>query len=366
MSRTESLTGIRQVLGSKRVIALFLTLVIVSSAGCSGFLGGDSGGDDSDAIASVPAGVDGVMQFDSGVIDDSTTVTLMDGLIDMGSDEVDQVEEQKSYEELIEEFEQETELSIDDFHTATVFMKLEDFEQEEYGGMIVETEWSWEELQEAADDTDQEFEEDSYNGVTVYKSTDEMGEVTWVADFEDGTFAFGTPEAVQDTIDTNQGDAETFSGELRDAYDRAEDGYMTAAFLIPEEEVNNAGAEAGMNAQFVPTPEIMTMTYYTDGNDMKLDTQMTMASQEEAEQFYQIAGGTIDPPSDGNQAQAGPMGSLIDATSVSQDGDTVTINFSMTPEEILTLLEEFNTMMGAGMGSGMSSVDGAQSIGLAG
>jgi len=328
-------------LASRQVWAVLFTVLMVSAAGCSGFLGGDDGGaSDQAAIDSVPEGVDTVMSFDSGIVDDQTTVDLMNGLIEMGGDSV----EGDSYEDVLAEAESESDLSRDGFHSLTVFTNAEEIDQQEYVGMIAETDWSWEELQSASEEEFEDIEEDSYNGVTVYKETDAMDEEAWVADFGDGTFAFGTPQAVRDVVDTREGEASPFSGRLRDAYDRAADGYMKMAMLVPEEQVDEAGQQAGVGASFAPTPDVVTMTYHTDGDTMNLDAQLTMASQEEAQQLNQLASATLEPPTDDQSGGEGPFATLIEATSVSQDGDTVTMNFSITPDELLALFENLGTM----------------------
>lgn len=356
MNTTESLAGIYGFLGSKEAVGIFLASLLVFSAGCSGLLS-DGGGADAATIDSVPDGVDGVMHFDSGVVEDQTTVTLMNGLLERGG-------EDQSYEEMLEEAEAESNLSRDDFNSATVFMKLEDLEQQEYAGMIVDTEWSWEELREASDDEVGEVEEDEYNGVTVYTETDEMDEEAWVADFGDGTFAFGTPDVVRDVIDTREGDASSFGGDLRTAYDNAEDGYMKSAFVVPEQEVDEAGDQAGVGTDFVPTPEIMTMTYFTDGDTMNVDAEMTMNSTEEAEQFYQVAGATLDPATDPPGDSQDPFTTLVDAISVDQDDETVEMSVSMTPETLLELLDQLGGTMGPGVGGTLSV--GPSPAGIAG
>lgn len=358
MDLRERLSGAYGLLSSEKAIAVFLASILVFGAGCSGLLQEDSAADDTGTVESVPAGVDGVMHFDSGVVDDQTTVTLMNGLLE-------QSEEDRSYEEILAEAESESNLSREAFNSATMFMKLEEFEQEEYAGVIIDTEWTWEELREASDDEIEDVEEETYNGVTVYKSTDEMSEDAWVADFGDGTFAFGVPEAVEDVIDTREGDADSFGGDLRTAYDSAEDGYMKSAFLVPEEEVDDAGQQAGVDANYVPTPRIMTMTYYTDGNTMNVDADMTMNSTEEAEQFYQVAGATLDPATDAPEDDQNPFTTLVEAITVEQNGETVTMNFSITPEELLDLLEQLGAMTGPGVG-GTVSVGAGPSTGIAG
>jgi hypothetical protein len=345
MSRLPTATGVYEFFTSDRVLAVFLAGLLVFGAGCSGLLGDDGGGD-SAAVDSVPENVDGVIHFDSGIIQDDATVTFMNGLLEMSG-------ENQTYQEILDEIESESDLSMEDFNSATTFMRLEDYEQEEYAGTIVDTEWTWEQLQEAGDEEVEDPEEDEYNGVTVYKSTDEMGQETWAADFGDGVFAFGTPDAVRDTIDTREGDANSFGGELRTAYDNVEDGYMKAAFIVPEEEVNQASEEAGVDANYVPTPQIMTMTYYTNGETMNLDTQMTLASEEEAEQFSQVVGATLDPPSNDGGNQADPFTRLVDAISVEQDGENVTIDFSMAASDLVDLIEQLAQSFGGGMGPGM-------------
>ena len=108
------------------------------------------------------------------------------------------------------------------------------------------------------------------------------------------------------------------------------------------------------------------MTYYTNGETMNLDTQMTLASEEEAEQFSQVVGATLDPPSNDGGNQADPFTRLVDAISVDQDGENVTIDFSMAASDLVDLIEQLAQSFGGGMGdSGFSSVS-TSTPGLAG
>jgi hypothetical protein len=343
---------------TRQALAVALAALLVFNAGCAGFLGdGDGGSDGTSAIGSVPAGVDTVMTFESGIVDDPTTVSLMNGLIEMSGANVGG--EQQSYEDILAEAESESELSRDGFHSVTVFANASTVENEQYAGMIAQTDWSWEDLIAASNatmgDIEEQLTEDSYNGVTVYKNdTAQVEEDAWIADFGDGTFAVGSSQAVKDVIDTRQGDAEPFSGDLRNAYENAEDGYMKMAMVVPEDQVSQAGQQTGVPTNFVPTPEIVTMTYYTGDNTMNLDAQMTMANQEEAEQFSQVVGATLDPPSDSSQGpQSGPFAMLVEATDVKQNGKDVTVGVSMTPDELLTVIESLQTF---GLGGGSFAV----------
>ena len=348
-------------LSSDRMIALFLAGMLVFGAGCSGLLGDDGGSSDTDTLEIVPEGSNMVMEFDSGVIRDEATVTLMNGLAEMSG-------EDQTYEEMLEEAESESNLSIDSFNSALMFGKVEDFDDQniedsgqEYVGIIMDTEWTYEELQQASDDgMSDDLEEDTYNGVTVYKTTDEMGEETWLADLGDGLFVAGIPEATQDAIDTYQGDKNSFSGDVRDAYENAEDGYMKAAMVLPESAEEAAGG-GGMN---MPTPNILTMTYHTDGTTMNVDTNMKMASEEDANNLN----GTLNLflGSMGQGSQDDPTTKLLEALSIQQEGDTVRVSISMTAEELLQLIEESGGMMGPGMGQDPFSVSSTGSSGIAG
>lgn len=348
------------VLTSERTIALFLAGMLVFGAGCSGLLGDDGGGSsDTATIDMVPEGSDMVMEFDSGVIRDEATVTLMNGLAEMSG-------EDQTYEEMLEEAESESDLSIDDFHSALAFGQVEDFdddniEGQEYLGVIMDTDWTYEDLREAGDnEIDEDVEEDTYNGVTVYKSTDELGEETWFADFGDGLFVAGVPEAVQDAIDTHQGDKEPFSGDVRTAYENAEDGYMKAAMALPPS-AEEAASGSGMD---MPTPNVMTMTYYTDGTTMNVDMDMLMDSEDDANQLN----GTLNLflGSMGQGSQDDPAAKFLEALSIEQNGDTLRVSVSMTAEELLEIMRESGGMMGPGMGEEPFSVSSTGSSGIAG
>jgi len=348
-------------LSSDRMIALLLAGMLVFGAGCSGLLGDDGGSSDTDTLEIVPEGSNIVMEFDSGVIRDDATVTLMNGLGEMSG-------EDQTYEEMLEQAESESNLSIDDFNSALMFGKVEDFDDQnvqdtgqEYVGIIMDTEWSYEELQQASDDgMSDDLEEDTYNGVTVYKTTDATGEETWLADLGDGLFVAGIPEATQDAIDTYQGDKTSFSGDVRDAYENAEDGYMKAAMVLPESAEEAAAGGGGMN---MPTPNVLTMTYYTDGTTMNVDTDMKMESEDAANNLN----GTLNLflGSMGQGSQEDPTTKLLEALSIQQEGDTVRVSIAMTAEELLQLIEESDGM-GPGMGEDPFSVSSTGSSGIAG
>ena len=335
-------------LGSKRVqIALFLAFVVFS-AGC---MGGGGGGSDINPADTVPAGVDGVMYFDGGIATDQATTELMDGIIQM-SDDVGP-DDPQSWDEAIEQAESESDIDISDFQSATVFFKAPDgLEAEnvgdEYTGIIVQSNWEWEELVEAADDEGMsDVEDQEYNGVTVHVGTTD-GEETWVADFGDGTFVLGTEQPVKDAIDTQQGDADPFSGDIREAYDNNEGSLMNAAIDVSDEEFNEGNA-------MVPEISVVTMNYDTDGSEMQFGMQMTTPSESDAEElantlsFFLGSAGQEDPE----------LAQLAENLEVSNDGNQITFDYTTTTDQLLTLLEEANAgTTGSGFGSQQTAVSG--------
>ncbi|MFC6721954.1 hypothetical protein [Halobacteriaceae bacterium SHR40] len=333
-------------LRSKRVQIALLLAFAVLSAGC---MGGGGGGDAGDAADTVPAGVDGVMYFDGEIATDQATTELMDGIIQM--DEDLGPDDPQSWDEALEQAEGESDIDVSDFQSATVFFQAPDgLEAEnvgdEYTGIIVQSDWEWDELVEAAEEGEMDdYEEQEYNGVTVYVTTTD-GEETWVADLGDGTFVLGTEQPVKDAIDTREGDADAFSGDLRDAYDNNEGSLMNAAVDVSDEEFNQG-------SQF-PEISIVTMNYDTDGSEMQFGMQMTTPSEEDANQLASTLNFGLS-----SVAEDPELSGMAENLEIDNDGSQVTFDYTTTTDELLTLLEETNSgSTGSGFGSQQTAVSG--------
>jgi len=324
-------------LGSKRVQIALLLAFVVLAAGCSG--GGGGGGDG--AVDSVPADVNGVVYLDGSIATDRATTELMNGLIEM-SDQQMAPDDPSNWDEVLEEAESESDISIEDFDSATLFFRGgTDIDTgdvgEEYAGMIVESDWAWEDIVAAADGDMDDVEEQTYNGVTVYVDSAE-GNEGWVADFGDGSFAFGTENAVKDVIDTREGDADSFGGDLRDAYDSAGDGLMKVAVDLSEESI-------GANDPTTPEVSVMTMSYSSSGSEMQFSAQMTVPSEEDAEEFANTLSFGLNAVT-----QEDPeLSALAENLEIDNDGNRITMDYSITTDELLDQLEDLD--------SGMAPVD---------
>ena len=327
---------------------------VVTTAGCMGALpGGDDAG--GEPLDDVPQGVDVIMYMDSGIVQDEATVETMNGLIDLSKEQNPNYDGPGSYEQALQEAENESDLDIEGFQSMLVFGQANPSGQTEYAGAIIQTDWTVEELQNAGDGGMENLEEDSYNGVDVYVQEDELtGDVTWFADFGDGKFAVGPEGVVQDVIDTNQGDAEPFSGELRNAYQSVEDGYLKAAVTVPEDEFSDQAASGPY--QSASDIEIMTMVYYTEGTDMNVDAQLTATNETAAGQLRQ----DVDDSVSALNLIAGEepaVQDMIDGITVEQDGSDVVVNFQTNPDQIIALMKTFQEQYQSG-GAPVESVDG--------
>lgn len=340
---TKTDTGVLGLLASPQGKAMLMLAFLVLTAGCMGVL------DDDDAAApgtepldTVPEGVDGVAFFSGEIVQDQATEELMDGALDRAQQFDPEYDGPENWEAALAEFEDESDVRVGGFNSALMFFQEDDADlDDDYVGVIVQSTWSSDELEAAFEE---EPETDTYNGVTIWIEEDQITEEeTWAADLGDGAYVFGNPAAVQDAVDTFQGDAPAFSGELRAAYESADDGLMKMAVDIPEEEVDDVAFE--MN--------VMTMTYFTQGSQMNMQAQFTMGSEEDAENAAGAANFALNEFQ--NQAEMEGEDELVDMIErleIQTDGNQLRATFTTNPDEILELFDEF--MMGMGPGTQFS------------
>jgi hypothetical protein len=325
-----------------------------AESGSSNSAEGDwpSGAGSSAHLDQVPDTAEIVMHFDGSVIDHQTTATLVDGTVaandeadslgDLdGFEGIDALDAGDSYRDALDAFEAESGESLDSFNSVTLFGTTAETgtgvaEEDENVGMIVDTEWTWDELTAAAEiDVDEQFQEQrTYSGVDVYiNSSNGADPPTWVADPGDGFFIVGQEEQVKAAIDTRQGNQAPLSGPLRDSYESIGDGFVKVAVDVTEQ-------TAGQTAD----PQVVTMRYGADGSTVLADLAIGTASQEEAEQIalgleFALANAVDEeaPPEVQEATQA-----LVDSISTSTEGQTAVIQFSMEDERLVEVITTLN------------------------
>jgi len=323
------------------------TLVLLS--GCAAQGGGDPADD-------VPEGVDVVLTVDADVVEDETTRsvanTLLEESVPQSSDDP------RTVEGVLEEIEAESDanVSVDELESVAVFARTPDepgggdVEADEYAGVILAGEWEREALLDGVRSESDEFRRgESYQGTVVYESVNEStDEVTYLATYDEGRVAFATSRGVvEDVIDVSQGSADAFGGELRQAYDQTrEDAYVRYAVTVSEQqrELIGAAAERASRGAPVDFSQFATVTayagaYYTEGDDVGVSTYLTAEDEDAAERLNQTVGSlirlgqsTVEPDS--------PEAEQLDALSAERDGRSVGIVYEIDVETLEELLRE--------------------------
>ncbi|WP_135661771.1 hypothetical protein [Halorhabdus rudnickae] len=315
----------------------------VATGGDLPLVGGDSG---SASLGAVPEDVDIVLYADGGIIDDQTTQTMMDGVLEASSQDLG-YSGVPSYDALLSEINSETNLDVDAFGSATMFATYPEGSAAtaEYAGVIVESEWSTDEMVNSIEDTSGSVDEQTYAGTTVYVQSSEFGTDSWLAPLGDGTFAMGSQAAVTDAIDVENGDTNALSGDIRNSFTDLRDGYVKFAATLPE----NIGEQAGpvpQGGQMTQNVRAASGVYYTSGDNVGMKLHLTGTDQSSADSVKESIDGLVSFAAVGSQDS--PTADLIDAVAVSQDGQQVTISFEYAAEELVTVIEQLS-------GSGMAA-----------
>jgi len=318
---------------------------------------GDAGDDDTDPVVSdgtanldsVPATADVVMFVDGAIIQHGTTATLVDGSVELnenaeslndldGFEDIDAIEDGDTYQDALDAFAAETGTDLSAFNSLTLFGPAETdpgaaAEANDQAGIIVDTDWTWEEITAAADVTvDEQFQEQrTYSGVTVYVNRSNSGSVpTWVADVGDGTFILGDEPQVKAAIDTRQGNNPGMSDDLRNAYESIGDGFIKAAVNVNE-------STGGQSAE----PQTVTMRYGATGDTIRMTVGIEMATRDQASQvpllveFALAEVGGEDAPPDVQEATE----TLVNSISTSTDGTTATVEFEIGARELIDVVK---------------------------
>lgn len=326
MSKTNSTMPGRSTL--RKLGIVLLVLALAAGAGCSGITGGDGGGGDANLLENVPQEQNVLIEIDMDLLTDDTTQQLMQE----GGDEGEAPSEQ-DLDEGFSEIEEETGLDPRDVHRVLVFGQTDDVADpmassgaNEQVGILVSTDWSVEELNEAFQgEGDSELEEQDYEESGVFYRVSDEGDddPTYLGVLGGGTYVLGDEASVRASLDTEYAGAGPLDGELVDAYESTSDGLVTMAMLMPQDE------QVGGTSQF---GEIRAFTgvYYTSGSDVGLEGRLIFASADDAQQFQQLVQfammGAQDDPE---------LAELMNNLDVSQDGTDVTFTFESDVETLV-------------------------------
>ncbi len=219
----------------------------------------------------------------------------------------------------------------------------------DYGGAIVFTGIdSSTALEAMKNQPDVEFTEETYEGKTVlHSSQTEQGYLGMVSE---GVYVGGTEDAVKDTIDIAVGSGSAISGTVADALTNARQGAMRFALKMPQTQSSDGGSSSTqMGGQMTQNLDVVSGTLlYQAGGNVGLEMSLTMSDQESAgqlnqqlNQFIQLYKQRAEQEQGGEQ-----LARILENVSVNQNGNTVTINYEDSVDNIISMAESQGMMGG--------------------
>ena len=342
-----------------RVVSTVAVAAIVVMSGCVGSIPGldDGSGGQAEPVTYVPADVDTVATVDADVASDETTRSLLNTLFE----ESDQAPGDPSdVDEAADEFQRQlndnlsTNLSLEEIDGAAVFARTPDepqtadVDQQQYAGAILSVDWDREDVLENLRET-ASVKEDDYDGVTVYEVVNETTEEPlYTAQYESGLWVFsGNQSTVEDVIDVSQGDADTFGGDLKTAYDQTrEDAYVRYAVTVSDQQrdtirqvARRGGSQAPVDLTQFGDVVAYSGAYYTEDGQVGVSTYLTATNESSAQRLNQTIGslvrlgqGTVEPGT--------PQAAQLNALSTEQDGRTLEILYEIDVETLQEFVRE--------------------------
>jgi len=375
-------TGVFGSTVAKAVVVVVLLAVGGVAAAQIGVLNGIVGTDGPDAVDQVPDGVDSVVRVDASVLDEDVSqrlyTTAYNATVreDMGGDESEESGfGRSSPAEMVPANltaaldRTETESGLDPRavdEVAFFRQQRENYTQPRYAGAVVSADWNESDVvAAAANSTGTEYENTTVEGVTVYKPVDteedddEMAFGTprpeeWIAVLDDGEYAFGTAEAVNDTIQVAVGNADPVDGDLREAYDETRDGYVRYAQRsqnVNVTQINRTmGQRTGLNvtayAQAYNDLHVTAGSYYvTDGN-LGTESRIMTNSTDTARDVEDLTQGYLSIQAGAVQNET--VEDELRSVEVTREDTTVTVSREMSVDTAVKLIRWFGSALDTG------------------
>lgn len=335
-------------------------VVMGGLAGCSGGPGDSSSGNLA-TVESVPAESQVLINMDfAGMIEDQN-------LRDVGNAFIGGLAEAEGYngptdiDSAFAAAEDEAGITPSDVSSMLVFGKVE--QDSEYGGALMNSSISEEDLTAAASENGAEYEESTYGGKTVYTTTAMItptGEDVGIDSgalgvLGDGQYVLGTQAVVEDVIDVVNGDADPVSGEVLTNYENTTEGYLRMAAQLPED----FGQESGMSV--ASSVQYLSGSFYSQESELGLDITMHTESSDAATQLQGLFQAQLDQMGQDADEQ---LAQFLEGVTIETDDANVTISVVQS----VSLLEDYAriiaTLFASDMGTAPSDRAPATSLGF--
>jgi len=349
---------------TRRLALLAVALsALVATAGCAGSLGGlgasdSGGGGDGAQLDSVPASAEYVGYVDAaGMASDESLRSIANAALEARGEYDDDAP--ADVDAMLERAESDSGLDSGSVESMTVFGTSAENPTADDGSsgasaVILSASYGEDELVSAMENgSDAELSEGTYGDTTVYSyEGDGEYEEGTLAVLGDGEFALGDRSAVESVVDVRAGDADQLGGDLETAFQNTDDdGYVRMAMATPTERLaeEDVAENAPVNVSTLNTVEYVSASFGTGDGNVTTAVNMVAASESDAEQTYELVDGALSlyASAGGEELQSG-----LDAVSVEQNGDTVTVTHSDTTENVEALVA---TVYGAGASSASES-----------
>ncbi|MFB6269721.1 MAG: hypothetical protein ABEH83_07240 [Halobacterium sp.] len=338
------------------VLAVALSGMLLT-AGCSGILGSNGGGGGSGGaqLNSVPADSTMVGYVDaSGMVSDDSLRELANTAFQAQSENSEFYSGPTSVEELLTQMENESGLNPSNVQDVTFFAKTGEGAptSTSEAGMIVRTDFSEDEVVSSMRDSGTELTEESYKDSTLY--TYGFENQNGIAFLGDGTFVLGDTAAVKSALDVEAGDADSLSGELRTQFKNTDNGYVRFAASVPQDQVptEQLGQGSPINTSAFNTVEYVSGSMDTSGDEVSTQVNLVSATSDDASRISDVIDGALSVYGGVGNEQ---IRKTLEQVEVSQDGDTVTVSFSDTVDNLKQRIEMLYSMSASGSASGSNS-----------
>jgi len=262
-------------------------------------------------------------------------------------------------ESAIEMAREEADLDPTGLNEGLLFMEVESSgTDEEYAGVVMETDWSEDELTGLFDSLGMNVPEQSeYGGKTIYSAPD--SDDGGMAVLSDGRYVIGPTEVIEDVIDVSNGDGEAIAGELATLYNDTTDGHMEFATVVPDDALTEEDFSTDeITIESVGQIEYMSGSVYKTDSTYGVETSMwagdAASDLKDDIEFALDAAARMDDTSD-------ELATRIEDVEVETSGQTTTLSYEEDIEEVKSYAEEYvgqliGMLLLFGMSSGTTTV----------
>lgn len=332
---------------------------IIATGGLSGCTESVPSFSGSSVPDTIPEDADSVLFADvEAILGDEGVQALTDAYLEQQS-QYEYYDGPESFEEALEEFEDESDIELGKVKQATVFSEFGSEEysmfNEEYGGLILQIDITIEDIVDSLEDNGStEFDEGEYNGNVVFEAeNDELMVGVLPAD---ESIAIGTEDAVEDVIDVASGDEESMDDDLADAFNATRESPFRFASRLPDtdetreipEEVegfDEDGNREMTDISVIDDVETVGGSVYRDGTVRGLEVSLNTDSESTAEEIVELVedlqSDWVERLEQSDSEEAGDAANVLDEITVEQDGATVLSSLEKEISEMEALIEEY-------------------------